>query len=117
MSKHDDMLYVGHMLDFARRAHAKMANVSRERFDADEDLQIIVTHLIQIIGEAATRVSGATRLDHPEIPWERVTGMRHRIVHNYVNVDVDILWTVATERIPDLIAALETFTPPEPPSA
>lgn len=105
------------MLDHGHRAHAKMSGVSREQFYENEDLQIIVMHHIRIIGEAAGKVSAAIRERHPEIPWADVAGMRHRIVHNYYEINTDILWTVATERLPDLIAALETFTPPEPPSA
>lgn len=117
MSKHDDLLYLGHMLSYARRAHAKVTGVSRERFDADEDLQMLVTHLIQIVGEASINVSEVTRIAHAEIPWARIRGMRHRIVHDYVSINVDVVWDTATVDLPDLIAALERFTPPEPPSA
>ncbi|HVE71930.1 MAG TPA: DUF86 domain-containing protein [Thermoanaerobaculia bacterium] len=117
MSKHSDVLYLGHMLDYARRAHAKAAGMARMQFESDEDLQIILAHRIQVIGEAATRVSKATREAHPEIPWAEIAGMRHRIVHDYTNIDLDVVWETATERLPDLIAALEKFTPPEPPSA
>ena len=105
------------MLDYARRANGRVAGVSRERFDSDEDLQIIITHLIQIIGEAATHVSPATREAHPEVPWIDIAGMRHRIVHDYVNIDLEIVWETATRRLPELITQLQKFTPPEPPSA
>jgi uncharacterized protein with HEPN domain len=77
----------------------------------------VVGHLIQIVGEAATRVSPATRAAHPEVPWERITGMRHRIVHDYVRIDADIVWETAMHRLPELIAQLLEFIPPEPPSA
>jgi len=117
MSKRSEELYLGDMLDHGRRAHAKMSGVSREHFYANEDLQIILMHHIRIVGEAASKVSAAVREQHPEIPWAEVAGMRHRIVHNYYEINTAILWTVASERLPDLIAALEAFTPPEPPSA
>ena len=117
MSKHNDALYLGHMLDYARLAHSKVAGISREQFDADDTLQFAVTHLIQIVGEAATQISPATRTNHPEVPWTDVAGMRHHIVHDYVNVDFDIVWETATRRLPALIEQLEKFTPPEPPSA
>lgn len=117
MAKQSDLLYLGHMLDYSRKAFSRAAAVSRADFDANEDVQIVLTHLIQIVGEAANNVSPATRVKYPEIPWERITGMRHRIVHDYVNIDVDIVWEIATKGLPDLIAALEKFTPPEPPSA
>ena len=105
------------MLDQARRAHARATSVSRAQFAADEELQIVLAHRIQVIGEAARKISAPTREAHPEIAWTEITGMRHRIVHDYTNVDLDVVWTVVTERLPHLISALEKFTPPEPPSA
>jgi uncharacterized protein with HEPN domain len=74
----------------------------RARFDAEEDLQIVLTHLVQIIGEAAARLGPETTAASPEIPWRRITGMRHRVVHDYFAVDLDILWAAATIDIPDL---------------
>lgn len=117
MSKKGDLLYLGHMLDAARRAHTRAAAVTREEFEANEDLQIVLAHLIQIIGEAARHVPENARATYPQIPWEHITGMRHRIVHDYVRVRVDIVWQVATIDLPVLIDALESLTPPEPPSA
>ena len=112
MSKRSEELYLGDMLDYSRRALAKVAGVTREQFDNDEDLQIVVMHHVQIVGEAASKVSAATCDAHPEIPWPEVTGMRHRIVHNYYEIDPVILWNVATTRLPQLVAALERFVPP-----
>lgn len=106
----DDSLYVEHMLTTARKIAARTAGVSRVQYDASEDLQIIFTHLVQIIGEAAARISSATRDAHPEIPWKKIIGMRHRLVHDYLHVDLDILWTVITERIPELIELMEPLT-------
>jgi len=63
----------------------------RDNFDEDEDLQIVLTHLIQIIGEAATRLSPGLIDGNPQIPWRRITGMRHRVVHDYFAIDLDIL--------------------------
>lgn len=117
MSKHNDLLYLGHMVEYGRRAHDEVSRVSREEFDANGTLQLPVTHLIQIVGEAARKVSLATREAHPEIDWSRVTGMRHKIVHDYIEIDVGVVWDTATNDLPPLIAALEKFTPPEPPSA
>jgi uncharacterized protein with HEPN domain len=115
MAKRSEELYLGDMLDHARIAHAKVERVTQEQFDGDEDLQIVVKHHVQIVGEAASKVSSATVDAHPEIPWIDIIGMRHRIVHNYFEIKVNVLWTVATERLPDLIAALEKFVSSEPP--
>ena len=117
MSKRSELLYLGDMLEHARLAHAKIAGVAREQFFANDDLQILVLHHVQIVGEAASKVSAETRNAHPEISWADITGMRHKIVHNYYEINPTVLWTTATERLQPLIAALEKFTPPEPPSA
>ena len=68
------------------------------------------THLVQIIGEAATRVSREFTETHPEIPWAEITGMRHKVVHDYLGVDEDIVWQVATVDLPSLVAVLEPLT-------
>jgi len=109
----DDSVYVGHMLDMARKAAAKAAGKSRAEYDGDEDLRIILAHLVQTIGEAAGRVSPETRARHAGIPWKGIVGIRHRIVHDYMDVDYDILWEVVTKDIPPLIAALEKLAPPD----
>ena len=111
--QHDDGVYLGHMLDAARKAAEKVAGRSRSDYDADEDLRMVLAHLVQIIGEAAGRVSDAT----PKIPWRRIVGMRHRIVHDYMNIDADILWEVVTRSLPELISLLEPLVPPSPPNA
>lgn len=109
----DDSVYIGHMLDTARLAGAKVAGLTREAFDADENLRLALAHLIQTLGEAARRVSPAFREAHPQIPWDKIIGMRHRVVHDYLHVDFDIIWGVASVNVPVLIEALAGIMPPE----
>jgi uncharacterized protein with HEPN domain len=111
--QHDDGVYLGHMLDTARQAVEKLGSRTRTEFDADEDLQVILLHRVQIIGEAASRVSPATRDAHPRLPWKRIVGMRHRIVHDYLNIDLDILWEVVSSSPPELIRLLSPSVPPQ----
>jgi uncharacterized protein with HEPN domain len=110
----DDTVYLGHMLDQARKVAGKVQGKTRAEFDADENLRLALAHLVQTIGEAARRVSDATKTASPEVPWRQIMGMRHRIVHDYMNVDEDILWTVATIHVPALAVLLGTLMPPEP---
>jgi len=110
---HDDAIYLRHMLDMAQKATGRLAGRTRAEFDSDEDLQIVLAHRIQIIGEAASRVSTSAKEGHPEVPWRRIVGMRHRIVHDYMNIDADILWEVVTRSLPELIALLLPLLPPE----
>ncbi|NQV25003.1 MAG: DUF86 domain-containing protein [Rhodopirellula sp.] len=94
--------YLRDMLDTVDRILARTAGLSKDTYDADEDRQFVFTHLVQIVGEAASRVSTETRAQHPEIPWKQIIGTRHRIVHDYVHVDTDILWEIITTHIPEL---------------
>src|SRR3712207_1392280 len=105
--QHRDQPYLGHMLDTALQVQVKTAGIDRATFDADENLRLALAYLIQIIGEAAGQVSQAGRVAHPEILWRSITGMRQRIVHDYMNVNFDIVWAVATHDLPDLVAKFE----------
>lgn len=87
-----DLVYVGHMLDMAKKAVSK------------------------IIGEAGRHVSPEFSSDHPEIPWADIVGMRHKVVHDYLGIDEDIVWQVVTEDLPKLVAALDPLVPPAPPN-
>ncbi len=103
----DDEVYVGHMLDLSRKVAAKVETVRRDDFDDDENLRLALAHLLQTIGEAARRVSRSYQEAHPEIPWSGIVGMRHKVVHDYMDVDEDVVWKTSVEEIPRLVAALE----------
>lgn len=113
MSHHDDEVYVGHMLDMTRRAVRAIEAKSREKYDADDILRLGLTHIVQVIGEAARRVSEEFQKEHSEIPWRNIIGMRHRIVHDHMRVDEDILWQVVTNDLPKLLPQLEAILPEE----
>jgi uncharacterized protein with HEPN domain len=66
-----------------------------------------------VIGEAAGRVSPAFRATQPAIPWRDITGMRHRLIHGYDDVRLDLVWRVVAEDIDSLITALEPLIEPE----
>lgn len=105
MSKGDD-LYLGHMLDTAQGAVAKLSGKSRADFDSDENLRLALAHLLQIIGEAARRVSSAFRENHRYVPWNAIIGMRHKVVHDYLNVDYDVVWETVVNDLPPLVENL-----------
>lgn len=106
-----DLVYVGHMLDMARKAVSKTRDLSRQTYDADENLRLALIHLVQVIGEAARQVSPEFTGRHPERPWANIVGMRHKVVHDYLGVDEDIVWQVVTEDLPELVALLEPLVP------
>jgi len=107
----NDLVYLGHMYDLACKAVGKLEGKSRADFDADENLQFALVHLIQTIGESARRVSAETQSTYPAIPFRQIIGMRHRVVHDYLDVDFDIVFSVVTKDLPSLIAALEQILP------
>lgn len=109
----DDRIYIGHMLDTARKIAAKVQSIDRTAYDADENLRLALAHLIQVVGEAARRVSSEVQRTYAAVPWREITGMRHKIVHDYMDVDEDVVWTVATADIPPLIAQLAQIVPPD----
>ena len=107
----DDLVYVGHMLDTAQNAVKKLEHVKRASYDGDENLRLALAHLIQTLGEAARRVSPAFQQAHSEIPWSQVIGIRHKIVHDYLHVDFDIIWDVVSADLPPLIEKLKPLVP------
>jgi uncharacterized protein with HEPN domain len=102
-----DQVYVGHMLELAQKAVQRTVGLSRADYERNEDLQMVLTHLIQNLGESARRVSAEYQHAHPEIPWHSIIGMRHKIVHDYLDVDHYIVWDVATVELGRLMPALE----------
>ena len=103
----DDHIYLEHMLEAAQGILKRIIGVSKADYDRNEDLRIILVHLLQVIGEAARNVSPETCCKYPNIPWEEVIGMRHRLVHDYINVKYTIVWQVVTQDIQVLSAELE----------
>lgn len=104
--RHDDAVYLRHMLETIQRARQK-AEVGREAFDRDDTLQLALVHLVQVLGEVARRVSPEMQSRHPEIPWAQIIGMRHRLVHDYLAVDLDIVWAVVKGDLPELERMLD----------
>ena len=112
MSKRSDDKYLADMVQYARDACEIAARVDAEGFQRDRAIQLALAHLVQIIGEAASRTDESTRTLLPSVPWPQIIGMRHRLVHDYGNISYAVIWEVVERDLPPLIAALEAFTPP-----
>ena len=113
MSKHDDEVSLRHMLEHAREAVTFVAGKDRSDLEASRMLSLALVRLIEIVGEAANRVSKTRQKQFPQLPWERIIGMRNRLIHGYDVVDLDIVWQTVTEELPSLITILEKITPQE----
>ena len=102
-----DRVYLGHMLEAIRRLEEYAARVTRDQFDDDPLIQDGFVRQITVLGEAAGKVSKAFTSSHPEIPWPDITGIRHKLVHDYFTVDIDVVWDTATVSAPILRPLLE----------
>ena len=111
MSEGKDEIRLRHMLDYSREAIALLQNKSRSDLDDDRILQLALVRLIEIVGEAAGRVSHETQSQNPEIPWPQIISMRNRLIHGYDFVDIDILWQTIHEDLPVLVSELERIFP------
>ena len=109
MSRRNDRGALQDMRDHAREAVEMFNAASADALETDRKLQLSLCYLIQIVGEAATRVSVSTREAYPEIPWSRIVGMRNRIAHGYDQVVMDIVQDTAAIELPDLISQLTTI--------
>jgi uncharacterized protein with HEPN domain len=97
----DDAGRLQDILDSIQRIEERIGG-GRDRFEADEMLQVWVVHHLQIIGEAARSISQALRVAHPEIPWTNVIAMRNLLVHEYFGIDLEEVWSTAVDDLPRL---------------
>lgn len=98
------------MLDHARKAVNATRHRSRADLDGDDVLAAALERFVEIVGEAASKVTPQTRDRHSSIPWRQIVGMRHRLIHGYASVDHDVIWDVVTVDLPPLIDELERLT-------
>lgn len=103
------------MLGSARAIAVYVAGRQYPDYLADPMLRDAVERRVEIVGEAARGVSRAFHDAHPEVPWRPIMAQRHILAHEYATVRHDLIWTVATRHVPELIGMLEPLVPPPPP--
>ena len=99
----DDRIRFHHIADALNSAIRFTTDRRREDLDEDQMLVFAVVHALQIVGEAASKISPDTRQAHPQIPWASIIGMRQRLVHAYFDVNLDLVWRTAREAAPALL--------------
>lgn len=87
----------------------KYAPRGRQAFETDELIQTYLLHCLQVLGEAAFRMPGDFQQEHPAIPWSRLRGMHHILLHDYFRIDPDVVWAVVENDLPDLRHALRAL--------
>jgi uncharacterized protein with HEPN domain len=112
MSRRDDLTLLGDMLNRSESALAAVRGRSREEFLSDPVLAAAVERFLEVIGEAASKVSDETRHVMPHIPWADIVGLRHRLVHVYFGIDAKILWGIVSDDLPILVRDLRRVVGP-----
>lgn len=102
----DERLALAQMIETAERALSVTQTRRREELDGDWILCLGLTKAVEIVGEAANRVSPTTQERFPEVPWREAIATRHRLIHGYDSIDPDQLWDTVTHDFPPLLAAL-----------
>ncbi|MDD1444303.1 DUF86 domain-containing protein [Dolichospermum sp. ST_sed3] len=103
----DDLFYIESILSSIERIQSYISGKDQETFVGDFITQDASVRQLEIIGEATKRISKDFRNNNPEIPWADMAGMRDVLIHDYIDVDLEIVWKTASESIPKLKALLE----------
>jgi uncharacterized protein with HEPN domain len=105
----DDLIRLRHIIEFAKKAMRFAEHRSREDLDRDEMFALALIKAIETVGEAASKLSPEFRDKYSELPWPGIMGMRHKLVHAYFEVDLDMVWHTTVNELLPLIQALETI--------
>ena len=109
----DDAVRLRHIRDAAKEAIAFAEGRTRADLDADRMLTLALVKAIEILGEAAFQISTSAQDRLRGVPWEDIIGMRHRLVHAYFDINLDILWRTVQDDLPALVVVLEPLVSQE----
>ena len=102
----EDRLRLRHMIEAAESAIQFMAGRSRADLDTDRMLLFAVVRAIEVVGEAASKLSEEFRAAHPGIPWRAIIGMRNRLIHAYFDIDTETVWETTEQELPPILNQL-----------
>jgi uncharacterized protein with HEPN domain len=105
----DDRIYLEHILQSINRINSYLAGMDYQSFTDDLLTQDAVVRQLEIIGEATKRISDSLRRMNPQVPWSDMAGMRDILIHDYLEVDLDIVWKTSTESISELKSLLQNL--------
>ncbi len=105
----DDRIRLQHMVDAGREAIGFASGQTRTDLDSNRMLLLSLVKSVEILGEAANKVSDELRNEYPDFPWREMVTMRNRLIHGYFDINLDIVWQTVVTELPPLIAALESI--------
>jgi uncharacterized protein with HEPN domain len=108
-----DDAYLYDILESARTAIEYMRGKDWDSFTEAILLQDAVVRRLEIIGEAASRVSPETQEKYSHLPWHAMKGTRNKVIHEYDSIRLDVIWDIVHKDLPDLVKELEKIIPPE----
>lgn len=106
MSRRPAGLLIEDMLERIHRIERSVVGMNHERFLGDDKTIDAVIRNLTVIGEAANRLPQDFKDQHMDVPWHRIVGLRHRIVHDYLDVDLDLVWAILETELPRLARQL-----------
>lgn len=101
----EDKIYLKHILDAIGKIN-QYVSVGYKEFMAHSHWQDATMRQLEIIGEATKRLSEDIRIQHPDVPWRRIAGMRDVLIHDYMGVDLEAVWEVTQQNLGDLDAKI-----------
>ena len=104
-----DAIRIRHMIEAAETTQDFIAGRQRGDIDSDQMLRFALVRAIEIIGEAASKVTPEARAATASVPWAAIISMRNRLIHAYFDVNHDILWKTVTEEIPPVLSMLQAI--------
>jgi uncharacterized protein with HEPN domain len=106
MTLRTDIDFLNDILTAAHKAIDFTSGMSREQFRGDDKTIFAVVRALEIIGEATKRISQTVRDRHVQIPWRLMAGMRDKLIHDYISVNVEVVWETVTVNLPPLLPLL-----------
>lgn len=107
--QHEWRFYLDDMIDFARKVLAYTEGLDQTGFVASGLTYDATLRNLELIGEAATHIPDDVRDDHPEIPWRMIIATRNRLIHGYLGIDDDTLWSIIRDDVPELLPLLKAL--------
>jgi len=102
MKNKPDLTFIGDVLDAIKRIEGYLRGVDKDAFEENRMMQDAVMHQIEIIGEASNRISDEFQDKYPELPWMQMRAIRNKIVHDYREVNLSVIWDTAKNDLPSL---------------
>jgi uncharacterized protein with HEPN domain len=106
---HDDAVYLKHILDAIVQIDEYVAGLNQDAFIGSAITRDAVIRQLEIVGEAAKRVSAGLRSKHAEVPWTTIAGMRNKLIHDYFGVDLETVWVTTQADLPPLKLQIQSI--------